>query len=158
MDGPYGSLHALEGLRSSDIALLVVGGSGIAVAYPLLWSLLHGDDAESGTIRSRKVGLIWVVHEAAHISWIGQERLDELEKKGLKVCIPTPTSKAGRPNIEQLVRSSLAEMKAVEGDRDPEIGVVVSGPDSMNRTARNTCADLVRQGTNVRVAVEKYGW
>ena len=158
LDGPYGSLHALEMLKSCDVALLVVGGSGIAVAYPLLWSLLHGSDAESGTIGSTRVGLIWVIHEASHVSWLGQERLDELKKRGLQVCVPTPTSKAGRPDVEDLVRKSIDEMGAVANSQDPSIRVVVSGPDGMNRIARNACASLARQGMDIDVAVEKYGW
>ncbi|KAK1079270.1 hypothetical protein LTR33_006533, partial [Friedmanniomyces endolithicus] len=70
LDGPYGSLDALHMLQSSAIALVVVGGSGIAVAYPLVWALLHGHDAEGGRPR-RRLGLIWVVHEASHVAWIG---------------------------------------------------------------------------------------
>ncbi|KAK5125576.1 hypothetical protein LTR08_005204 [Meristemomyces frigidus] len=158
LDGPYGSLRTSEMLRASDVALLVVGGSGIAVAYPLLWSLLHQNDAEAATTPSRKVGLIWVVHETSHLSWIGQERLDELEEKGLRVCIPTPTSKAGRPDVGLLIRRSLDEMIGTGDDQDPKVGVVVSGPDSMNRTARNTCATFAWHGMDIKVAVEKYGW
>lgn len=157
LDGPYGSLHALEMLRASDVALLVVGGSGIAVAYPVLWTLLHHANIEAASIQ-RKVGLVWVIHEASHISWIGRERLDELKERGLHICIPTPTSKAGRPDIGALVQSSIADLKSNTDTLDPKVGVVVSGPDGMNRVARNTCAKLAWHGIDVDVAVEKYGW
>jgi predicted ferric reductase len=49
LDGPYGSSHALDMLSTADTAILIAGGSGIAVAYPLLFSLLQPqstDDAE----------------------------------------------------------------------------------------------------------------
>jgi hypothetical protein len=38
------------------------------------------------------------------------------------------------------------------------IGVVGSGPDSMGRTVRNTCAEMLRDGWNVGVLIEKFGW
>ncbi|KAK5125665.1 hypothetical protein LTR85_011939 [Meristemomyces frigidus] len=158
LDGPYGSLHALEMLRNSDVALLVIGGSGVAVAYPLLWTLLHDSDGEAARSGRRRVGLIWVVHEASHIAWIGHERLDELKGMGLRVCIPPPTRKAGRPDVGSLVRSSLDDLINVSAVDDPKVGVVISGPDGMSREARNICASLARHGMDTDVAVEKYGW
>lgn len=44
LDGPYGSSHALDMLRAADHALLVAGGSGIAVTFPLAWALLCDGD------------------------------------------------------------------------------------------------------------------
>lgn len=158
LDGPYGSLHASDMLRHSDVALLVIGGSGIAVAYPLLWTLLQTRDAEAAGFSRRKVGLIWVIHEASHIDWIGHERLDELKAMGLRVCIPAPTSKAGRPDVSSLVRSSLNDLMKASDVVDPKVGVVVSGPDAMNRAARNTCSSLAWDGMDIDVCVEKYGW
>lgn len=159
LDGPYGSLHALEMMQDSDTAVLVVGGSGIAVAYPIIWSLLYAKklDPEANSGHRQRVCLIWVIHEASHVSWIGQERLDELKEKGLHVVIPSPTMKAGRPDVAALVRDSIDEITN-EYDDEGKIGVVVSGPDSMNRIVRNTCASLVRQGRDVSVQIEKYGW
>lgn len=151
VDGPYGSLHALEMLRTRDHAIIIAGGSGIAVAYPLLWDLLvNYPRSASG---KKRVTLIWVVHDEAHIEWIGNDRLSELRERGLQVLVPPPTRKAGRPDIEGL-------MQMVVADNSPgsTVGVVVSGPDGMNRCARNTCAKLVRQGMDVSVSVEKFGW
>ncbi|KAK0833299.1 hypothetical protein LTR03_014878 [Friedmanniomyces endolithicus] len=156
LDGPYGSVDALHMLQSSDIALIVVGGSGIAVAYPLVWALLHGYDAEGGRPR-RRVGLIWVVHESSHVSWIGQERLEEMREMGLRVVVPAPTSKAGRPDVAALAEATVHEM-AGDGGVDCRVGVVVSGPDSMNRAVRNRCANMAWRGMDVNLAVEKYGW
>ncbi|KAF2766423.1 hypothetical protein EJ03DRAFT_317777 [Teratosphaeria nubilosa] len=158
LDGPYGSLHALHTLQTSDTSVVIAGGSGIAVAYPLLWSLLHESrnrDTEETVIMSnrRKVALIWVIQHTSHVSWLGRERLDELEELGLSLHIPSPTKEAGRPDVGKLVREVVGE-----GHEHERVGVVVSGPDGLNRGVRNTCASMAWEGVDVRVVVEKYGW
>jgi NAD(P)H-flavin reductase len=166
LDGPYGSSHAYDMLRSSDVAVTVVGGSGIAVAYPMLWALLqpssnkrHSDvdsEAAAGSSRSsRKVALIWIVHQADHIQWLGQERLDELAALGLHVVLPAPTREAGRPDVAGLVRGTIEDLTSGGKKR---VGVMVSGPDGMNRAARNCCAQMLGEGLEIEVAVEKFGW
>lgn len=47
LDGPYGSVDILEALHKADRQCLIAGGSGIAVTYPLAWSLLVRDDASA---------------------------------------------------------------------------------------------------------------
>jgi NAD(P)H-flavin reductase len=166
LDGPYGSSHAYDMLRSSDVAVTVVGGSGIAVAYPMLWALLqsssnkkHTDvdsEAAAGSLgTARKVALIWIVHQADHIQWLGQERLDELAALGLRVVLPAPTREAGRPDVAALVRSTIEDLTSGGQSR---VGVMVSGPDGMNRAARNCCAQMLGEGREIEVAVEKFGW
>jgi predicted ferric reductase len=171
LDGPYGSSHAFDMLRSSDVAVAVVGGSGIAVAYPMLWALLQ--PAPSGSSSSgnsdieaaaptlptcRRVALIWIVHQADHRSWLGQERLDELASLGLNIITPPPTLTAGRPDVAALVRGTIGDLIATDNAGRCRVGVMCSGPDSMNRAARNCCADMVGEGKKVEVAVEKFGW
>lgn len=151
LDGPYGTDHATEMLLESDVAVVVAGGSGIAVAFPLVWELLHREQP-----RKPRVCLIWIVNDARHISWIGHERLEELKQKGLKVVIPPPTSKAGRPDIPELLEDNLTEL--TNGNLDCKTGVVVSGPDAMNRIVRNTCARLAWDGMDIDVAVEVFDW
>jgi predicted ferric reductase len=160
IDGPYGSSHALDMLRVNDVAVIVAGGSGIAVAFPLVWSLLaatsQGLDPEGDRHFKPRVSLIWVIHEKDHIDWIPQDRLDELRELGCKVTIPPPTRKAGRPDLPQLLQTTVnAWDDEVE---NPTIGVVVAGPDTMNRSCRNACASLVSQGARLEVSVEKFGW
>ncbi|OQO10633.1 hypothetical protein B0A48_03931 [Cryoendolithus antarcticus] len=155
LDGPYGSSHALDMLRSSDVCLLVAGGSGIAVAYPMLWALLHEDD--DTPISRRQVGLIWITHESSHLDWIGHELLDEMKQLGLHILLPPPTAKAGRPDVARLVTELLDELSRGSGC-SAKTGVVVSGPDSMNRAARNECSRLAWDGRDVNVLVEKFGW
>lgn len=167
LDGPYGSSHALEMLRASGCAILVAGGSGIAVTFPLVWSLLH-DDNRRGDIQtgvedsgddelqqpSQTVHMLWVTHSRSHQTWIPEQQLDGLVARGLNLVITEPTAEAGRPDVDMYVRGWIDDA-AADGR---ESGVVVSGPDGLNRTVRNACADALGEGLDVHVAVEKFGW
>lgn len=158
LDGPYGSSHALDMLRASDCAILVAGGSGIAVTFPLVWALLHDSDVvgdgTSGVKPRQRVHMLWVTHSRSHRRWIPEHQLDELVARGLDLVVPEPTAEAGRPDVGGLVNGWMEEA-AFEGR---SVGVVVSGPDGLNRTARNVCAKAIGRGLDVRVAVEKFGW
>jgi len=160
VDGPYGSSHALEMLNDNDVAVVVAGGSGIAVAFPLVWSLFNAStqafEPESNRYAKPRVSLIWVVHDQEHIDWIPQDRLDELRGLGCKVMVPPPTQKAGRPDLPDLLETAVNVWN--DEVQDPTVGVVVAGPDTMNRTCRNTCASLVSRGARLEVSVEKFGW
>ncbi|KAF2436948.1 metalloreductase [Tothia fuscella] len=161
LDGPYGSPRALATLNGSDTAIVIAGGSGIAVAFPLVYALLdpyqNGDP--HGTITGEQLGrakrsvcLVWIVHSRSHVSWLPQERLDELKEWGLELVIPYPTADGGRPNVAEIVQDLVYQH---DGTRS---AVVVSGPDGMNRDVRNACSRLVREGLDVEVEVEKFGW
>lgn len=155
LDGPYGSSHALDLLRSSSTAVLIAGGSGIAVAYPLLYSLLQPspNDPESALAKSgREVKLLWITHSLSHRLWFPEDKLRELREWGLKVLITPPTALAGRPDV----RSVLNEW--VDGETQGKTGVVVSGPEGLVRDVRNTCASNIWAGRNIELAVEKFGW
>ncbi|KAI5239783.1 hypothetical protein E4T43_06509 [Aureobasidium subglaciale] len=159
IDGPYGSSHALNMLHENDVAVILAGGSGIAVAFPLVWNLLaisRDTELEGNTQLKPRVCLIWVVHDKEHVEWLPQDRVDELRELGCHVMIPAPTRKAGRPDLPHLLDSAAHAWD--DELEDPTIGVVVAGPDSMNRTCRNACANLVRQGARLEVSVEKFGW
>ncbi|EAA35556.1 hypothetical protein GE21DRAFT_1828 [Neurospora crassa] len=178
LDGPYGSSHALDMLRASRSAILVAGGSGIAVTFPLVWALLQQpkqdlllsdaeeeeDEGEEDKVARRvspstrrqkqRVHMLWVTHSRSHRGWIPQEQFDELVALGLDLVIPEPTEDAGRPDVAGIVKGWILDA-ASDG---LECGVVVSGPDGLNRTVRNTCADAIGEGLDVRIAVEKFGW
>lgn len=139
LDGPYGSSHTLDMLRASDCVILVAGGSGIAVTFPLAWELLNdragkspnlqdADDDEdcteeedkltnTGNInRARKqegsnqcIHLIWLTHSRSHRSWIPQDRLDEMVQMGLDLVMPEPTEEAGRPDVAGLVEDWIRD-------------------------------------------------
>ncbi|KAI1144297.1 hypothetical protein F5Y05DRAFT_364243 [Hypoxylon sp. FL0543] len=145
LDGPYGSQDPLNMLRSCENAVLIAGGSGIAVVFPLAWDLVTSHSGK------RQVHLIWVTHSRSQRSWIPEERITELQKLGVHVTIPEPTYEAGRPDIPGYV----ADLVAVSEGR---MGFVVSGPDGLNRTARNACAEAVKSGADIQLRVEKFGW
>jgi hypothetical protein len=85
---------------------------------------------------------------------VPSQQLDVLVERGLELVIPEPTAEAGRPDVVGLVGGWIAEA-AMAGT---EVGVVVSGPDGLNRAVRNVCAGEIGRGREVRVAVEKFGW
>jgi hypothetical protein len=205
--------------------VLVAGGSGIAVVFPLVWALLHeandendvagdgagygGDGGRDGGVddidgdeelvtagdrngkggqderknnnigagnnvlglprndeqqspddrhqrrrAKRRVHLLWVTHEREHREWVPGPMMDSLVERGLELAVPEPTAEAGRPDVLDAVNGWI-EGAAAEGR---EVGVVVSGPDGLNRAVRNACADAIGRGSEVHVAVEKFGW
>lgn len=98
--------------------------------------------------------MLWVVHSPSYKGWIPDERLSELVGAGMELVVPRPTAEAGRPGVKGLVEGWIAE----GGEGGGEVGVVASGPDGMNRTVMNVCAEGIGQGLDVRIAVEKFGW
>lgn len=162
LDGPYGSSHALQMLLAADNAILVAGGSGIAVTFPLVWALLMGEglneDVHDGVLALRgkrqhqRVRMMWMVHSDEHRYWLPSSMLDDLVAAGLDLIVPPSTAVAGRPDVVGTVE------RWVEEAGDGETAVVVSGPDGLNRVVRNTCARAIGQGADVRLAVEKFGW
>jgi NAD(P)H-flavin reductase len=158
VDGPYGSLRTLEMARDNDVCIIVAGGAGIAVAYPLLRSLLHHNATPDQNAiphpREQQICLIWIVQDTSHISWLGEEKLDELRELGLHLVVPPPTRRHGRPDLRAILREQVEDLK----EQNDIVSVIVSGPDGLNRTVRNECARMIRKGIKVEVAVEKFGW
>lgn len=164
LDGPYGSQTAVELLQDSEHAIIVAGGSGIAVAWPLVWSVIGRaamQDLEHSITpdNRKKILVLWIVRERSHISWLGEERLEELRARGVTLMTPAPTSDHGHPDIANIIREWLNDIDDQVSSRNRgKIGVVVSGPDGMNRAVRNVCSSLLQEGRDVIVEVEKSGW
>lgn len=152
LDGPYGCTDVLHMLRARDSIVLIAGGSGIAVVFPLAWALTR--DPRWRVARHQEVHLVWIVQSQTHYSWVAEDRLAELREAGVQITTPLPTAEAGRPDIAGHVADLCSDARA----HDHDVGVVVSGPDSLNRAARNACAHAVRQGASVEISVEKFGW
>lgn len=152
LDGPYGSTHALDMLQAVDNAVLVAGGSGIAVTLPLVWALLR----DKG--RQRAVRLLWVIHYEENRHWISKDEVEELVALGLELVIPRPTSEAGRPDVAGQIEDWIENGINHDSDAEGQTAVVVSGPDGLNRAVRNTCSAAISRGWDVRLAVEKFGW
>ena len=162
LDGPYGSQTAVELLQGSEYAVIVAGGSGIAVAWPLVWSVIDRAttlDAENliSLANKKKILFVWIVRERSHISWLGEEKLEELRARGVTLKVPAPTSDHGHPDIANIIGEWINDIDDQKSNRS-KIGVVASGPDSMNRAVRNLCSSLLWGGRNVTVEVEKFGW
>ena len=162
LDGPYGSQTAVELLQDSEHAVIVAGGSGIAVAWPLLWSVIEGAatlDTESmiSLANKKKILFVWIIRERSHISWLGEEKLEELRARGVTLKVPAPTSDHGHPDIANIIGEWINDIDDQTSSRG-KIGVVASGPDSMNRAVRNLCSSLLWGGRDVTVEVEKFGW
>ena len=160
LDGPYGSQSAVELLQNADHAVIVSGGSGIAVAWPLVWSVIDrcaSQDLEPSIQPAQRMPIlfIWITRDRSHISWVGHERLEELRAKGVTLMTPPPTSEHGHPDTAGMIGDWINDPASSRGGK---IGVVASGPDGMNRAVRNVCASLLRDGRDVSVEVEKFGW
>jgi hypothetical protein len=140
----------------NDVCIIVAGGAGIAVAYPLLWSLLHYNATPDQNAiphpREQQICLIWIVQDISHISWLGQEELDELRELGLHSVVPPPTRRHGRPDIRATLREQVEDLK----EQNDIVGAFVNGPDDWNRTVRQQCARMIRKGIKVEVAAEQF--
>lgn len=162
LDGPYGSQSAVDLIRDSDICVIVAGGSGIAVAWPLVWSAIDvqmDDDPEFMAISyAKKTLFVWIVRESSHLDWLGASKLEQLRTKGVEVFIPSPTAQNGHPDIEDIIGSWITTCAGFHSKNNSKAGIVCSGPDGLNRTVRNTCSALLRQGQDVSIEVEKFGW
>jgi hypothetical protein len=51
-------------------------------------------------------------------------------------------------------------MEQVENlkERNDIVGVIVSGPDGLNRIVRNECTRMIRKVIRLEVALEKFRW
>ena len=162
LDGPYGSQSAVQLLEEGDYRLVIAGGSGIAVVWPLICALLQdsrSNDPERSTPLSKKgpIMFVWIIREESHLTWLGKRALMDLEMAGIKCYVPPPTAENGHPDIHGIINDWVSSFDRTDGIRQ-QFGVVASGPDGLNRTVRNVCAALIHQGMDVKVEIEKFGW
>lgn len=187
LDGPYGSQSAVNLVQECNLSIIVAGGSGIAVTWPLVWSAIDTTTQyESGKRNAdpedvlypyyipRKILFIWIVRDSSNLSWLGSDKLERLGSvQGVKVVIPPPTAHNGHPDLGSIIKSwistTIIAKSFLAHDDDvrsngnnaagKKIGIVCSGPDGLNRTVRNLCSLLLSQGKlDVSVEIEKFGW
>lgn len=163
LDGPYGSQSAIRMLQDSDLAVIVAGGSGIAVAWPLVWSILDSCktvDVEPLTESApmKRMLFVWIVRQSSHLSWIGNEEMESLRASGVDIVVPPPTETHGHPDIRTCVTDWIVAHEAVSNLPPRHVGIVCSGPDDMNRCVRNLASSLISKGHPISVEIEKYGW
>lgn len=154
IEGPYGSSRALDTMRAADDVVLIAGGSGIAVVFPVAWSLIMDSKTVTSKSRAPRVHLLWIMHSEDHRHWVPSHILDGLVSAGLDLVIPSATAVAGRPDVAALLGDWIGEAQA----HGREMGVMVSGPDGLNRLVRNTAARKMTEGARVHMEVEKFGW
>jgi NAD(P)H-flavin reductase len=180
VDGPYGSCFAYECLRDSDVALLVAGGSGIAVIYPLVHELAititstgdeeHGTSLVRGNDAPKRIVMVWVVREECQLSWLHGGELEDLRKLGVEIVTHVTQGNVvvgKRPKMEDVVEGVGCDLRSSSQGCDSRsdggrgcgsMGVVVCGPSGMVRDTRNSCAGMMRRGLDVRIVTEKFGW
>ena len=157
IDGPYGGCHARNAVEDKDQAILIAGGSGIAVIWPIVHFLVaeghKAQDVETQAVMPKqRIIFIWVVQQRSQLSWMSEKELEEVSNAGVEVLIPPPTREVYcRPDLPQIIIDKVAKC-------DGKTGVVASGPDSMGRDVRNACATLIGQGKDVNITIEKFGW
>ncbi|MCJ1318481.1 hypothetical protein MMC15_003810 [Xylographa vitiligo] len=165
LDGPYGSQDAVDMLQDSDSCVIVAGGSGIAVIWPLVWAVVAANknnqaDLEDtpGSSSSKQILFVWIVQKTEHLSWLGKDQIEELRLCGVKMLIPSATEIDGRPDVALIVETWITDYDDRFHNGRGRTGVVCSGPDGMGRVVRNACSALQAKGRNVSVSIEKFGW
>lgn len=165
IDGPYGSQSSVEMLQSSDICAIGAAGSGIAVAWPLLWAILDERPEKAADVerrpshyRSRKILFVWVVQKASHHSWLGTHGIDALRARDIDVVMPLPTEEVGRPDVGAVLEAWTCRSDDGGFQGRCRIGVVCAGPEGMARGVRNVGSGLGRGGRDVSVCVENFSW
>ncbi|MCJ1377105.1 hypothetical protein MMC17_000196 [Xylographa soralifera] len=165
LDGPYGSQGVVGMLQDSDSCVIVAGGSGIAVTWPLAWAVVAANKGSQTDLEStpdssskKKIFYIWIVQKTEHLSWLGKDQIEELRSHGVKILIPSATEIDGRPDIASIVETWITDNDDKFHDGRGRTGVVCSGPDGMGRAVRNACSTLQAKGRNVSISIEKFGW
>lgn len=132
--------------------------------------ILKPDVVKSGKrIDSYRFGHFWVRQDTRHESWVTMlpsatdtDLLHADSETAIDLITHRFNTRAElggeRPDIklelEAWVRGGLGEKINMQ---DPTC-VVVSGPDGLVRDIRNAVASLVREGWNIEVHIEKFGW
>lgn len=182
LDGPYGSQSAVHLVQECNFSIIVAGGSGIAVTWPLVWSAIDpthydagkrnvdSEDELSSSDTPKKILFIWIIRNSSYLSWLGSEKLESLcSVPGVDVMIPPATAHNGHPDLRTIITSwissvvakpfSALDVRSQGNAAATKIGIVCSGPDSLNRDVRNLSSLLLSQGQlDVSVVIEKFGW
>lgn len=182
LDGPYGSQSAVHLLQECNVSIIVAGGSGIAVTWPLVWSAIDTKHYDAGKRNfdlehelspydtPKKILFIWIVRDSSNVSWLGSDKLQCLRSvPGVNIVIPPSTAHNGHPDVRRIITTWISSVVAkpfpaldARSQSDAagrKVGIVCSGPDGLNRTIRNLCSLLLSQGQlDVSVEIEKFGW
>lgn len=164
VEGPYGSIHALD---SYGTVVLFAGGVGITHIVPFVRHLVAG--YAEGTVAARRVTLVWTIQSPEHLEWIrpwmttilGMERRREILRIMLFISRPRNTKEIqspsatvqmfpGRPNIDTLV--------GIEAENQiGAMGVLVCGNGSMSDDVRRVCRKRQTK-THIDFIEESFTW
>lgn len=125
LDGLYGSKSAVNLPLECNISIILAGGSGKAVTWPLVWSAIDTTQYESGERNAdpegvlsaydipKKILFIWIVHDSSNMSWLGSDRLERLGSvPGVKAVIPPATAHNGHPDVRSIITSWISSVVA----------------------------------------------
>ena len=143
LDGPYGNVDSLEALNNADRQCLIAGGSGVAVTYPLAWSLLVRDNASAlvstrmvyrngqkyiHSLRNRcspsafydgKVMHLWINQHSNHENWLTVIPREDALKSSSIYCEPeTDVCKIwpeNTVNVASLVTATYSTRESQKG-------------------------------------------
>ncbi|KAF3920341.1 hypothetical protein ABW20_dc0101071 [Dactylellina cionopaga] len=167
VDGPYGSGHSRKALKKCSKCVFIAGGSGIAVAWPLMCEVVRRQvekTGNGGTRKGKKIVLLWVVHYEHHLNWLDGD-LEKLED--MKIRLPrnveieirkfvTKGMNGRRPDLEREITRVVEDEDGLR--LEGRTGVVVCGPDEMLSSVRATGSKLLWLGRDIEILAEKFGW
>ena len=164
VEGPYGGQHKLH---SYGTVLLFAGGVGITHQIPYIRDLVVGH--VNGTVATRKVSLVWVVHSADALEWIrpwmaeilALERRRDVLRIQLFVTKPRSTKEIhspsstvqmfpGRPNVDTLIQMESQNQVGA-------MAVSVCGPGDFADDVRR-CVRKRQSSANVDFIEESFSW
>ncbi|KAK6511741.1 hypothetical protein TWF481_000647 [Arthrobotrys musiformis] len=167
VDGPYGSEHARASLRKCKKSLFIAGGSGIAVAWPLLCELVRREidkNRKGKGGKPKKIVLVWIVHHEHHLNWIHDdlEKLEEAKRtlpRDFEIEVRKFITRGVNGKRPDLRKEVIRIVEDEDGTKlDGRTGVLVCGPDAMMREVREVGRDLLWEGKDVEILAEKFGW
>lgn len=113
-------------------------------------------------VRQRPEHGSWITLLPAHVASLNHstESTTRCNGVGLIDQIFETREDAGgfRPDITVEIKTWLQSDEKSTFDRNQRVCLVVCGPDGLVRDVRNCVASFVRQGYNIQLRVEKFGW
>ena len=130
----------------------------------------------SSRLDESRFAQFWIRQDASHEAWVtilpcAEQPSSDSSSEGSSGSVGdaldlithrfdtrSATGERQRPDIKAELESWVRGDVKQSIDMQQSICVVVSGPDGLVRDVQNTVASLVREGWNVDIHVEKFGW
>jgi hypothetical protein len=163
-EGPYAGHHSLD---SYGHVVLFAGSSGITHQIPFIKHLIKGYSEKS--VATRKIVLVWIVRDAAHLEWVRPWMDRVLQMQGrrevlvIKLFVTRPNNPReivspsntvqmypGRPNIKLILQN---EVRGQTG----AMCVTVCGPGGLADNVREAVREVQEHGV-VDFIEESFTW